>query len=66
MELHYFDTGKADPNDLVLRMCVRKGYVPDSCLLGGQQVFALVGVGEDPCFDCDGPREICRGRPRRR
>ena len=61
---HYFDAndnGNADYDGL-LRMCKAQGYVPETCLLGGQMVLGLVNEGADPCYGCSGPREICHGR----
>ena len=61
-KLHYFEEGKADPNDHFLNMSIGQGYVPKGCLLGGQLVFGLVNEGKDPCKGCYGPRDICKGR----
>ena len=61
-KLNYFREGKADPNDIFLQMCIKQGYVPKTCLLGGQLVFALVNDGKDPCEGCNCDRTKCNGR----
>lgn len=63
---HYFNEGdeKEARNDGMLRVCKAQGYVPETCLLGGQLVFHLVNEGLDPCKGCEGPRERCKGRPK--
>ena len=60
--LHYFEEGKADPNDHFLNMSIKQGYVPKGCLLGGQLVWGLVSDNKDPCKGCRGDRDICKGR----
>jgi hypothetical protein len=63
MKLHYFNQVKPDADDLFLRMAVQQGYVPKTCLLGGEVVMGLVNSGADPCKGCEGPRAKCLGRP---
>ena len=62
MKPHYFDQDKAD-EDMFLEMAIHQGYVPKSCLLGGQIVMGIVNKGDDPCCGCAGPRHKCMGRP---
>lgn len=59
---HYFNQVEPDENDIFLKMAKGQGYVPSSCLLGGQTVMGLVNSGKDPCKGCEGPRERCGGR----
>ena len=60
---HYFHRfGGADPDDLLLKACIRQGYVPEGCLLAGWVVMGLMRDGADPCDGCAGPRQRCRGR----
>lgn len=61
MKPHYFDQDKADP-DFFLQMAIDQGYVPKTCLLGGELVMATINTSEDPCKGCRGPREKCEGR----
>jgi hypothetical protein len=65
MKLHYFDHDKADNDDYFLQMAIAQGYVPNTCLLGGNVVFSEVNLGKDPCAGCNCPREKCHGRPRK-
>ena len=58
----YFDQTEADKDDMMLDMAKGQGYVPDTCLLGGSLVMALVNQGADPCKGCEGPRAKCKGR----
>lgn len=60
MKAHYFFQDKADEDDIMLKLCIDQGYVPKTCLLGGQIIFALVYGGENPCKGCQGPRGKCR------
>lgn len=64
MKPHYWnDSDKAERDaDLMLQICVRQGYVPSGCQLGGHVVLALTTDGKDPCIGCECPREICGGR----
>lgn len=64
MKPHYFDKEKANENDIFLSMAIQQGYVPKTCLLGGQIVMGVVNAGDDPCKGCEGPREKCDGRRR--
>lgn len=43
---------------------IKKGRVPDTCLLDGLLVLALVLRAEDPCGRCNHDRDVCKGRPR--
>jgi len=65
MKLHYFNQDKADEDDILLRMCKEQGYVPDTCLLGGQTVWGAGLHGKDPCTGCHCDRLKCLGRPER-
>lgn len=64
MKPHYFQQETPDNDDIFLKMAQDQGYVPQSCLLGGQTVMGLVNSGADPCKGCEGPREKCNGRPK--
>lgn len=61
---HYFKQDQADTDDMLLAMSRQQGYVPKTCLLGGQVVWAEVSASRDPCAGCNGPREKCGGRPK--
>lgn len=61
-KVHYFNEGKADPNDHFLNMSIGQGYVPKGCLLGGSIVWGLVSEGSDPCKGCNCNRDKCGGR----
>ena len=65
MRFHYFDVDKAPASDMMLAMSKQQGYVPQTCLLGGTVVWSEVQAGRDPCAGCEGPREKCKGRPKR-
>ncbi len=65
IKLHYFDDEGADPSDILLNMCIQQGYVPPTCLLNGQIVWGLINESKDPCAGCNGPREKCKGRPKK-
>lgn len=60
---HYFDQEKADDNDVFLKMAIQQGYVPKTCLLNGQLVWALTNDGKDACKGCACNRGKCHGRP---
>lgn len=62
MKPHYFEQKTADQDDIFLKMAINQGYVPTTCLLGGQTVMGLVNGGADPCNGCEGPRGVCGGR----
>lgn len=62
-KLHYFDQSSADPDDIHLKMAIRQGYVPETCLLGGVLVMGLVGEGKSPCAGCNCSRAKCHGKP---
>lgn len=65
MKPHYFDDPAGSAGDFMLTMAKGQGYVPRTCLLGGQVVMGLVNKGDDPCAGCEGPRDVCKGRPKR-
>ena len=62
MKLHYFNQEEADSDDTFLSMAKRQGYVPQTCLLGGMVVMAIVKDGKDPCEGCNADRIKCKGR----
>lgn len=66
MKPHYFEQDKPDADDMWLDMAKGQGYVPKTCLLGGQVVMSEVSASRDPCAGCNGPREKCGGRPKQR
>ena len=61
MKPHYFDQENAD-DDFMLKMAIHQGYVPQTCLLGGQMVMGLMNEGKDPCKGCECDRLKCGGR----
>lgn len=63
MKLAYFHLLTADNDDVMLGEAKVMGYVPETCLLGGVQVWKLIKAETDPCMSCNGPREKCKGRP---
>lgn len=65
MKLHYFDQEIADEDDINLAMAIGQGYVPKTCLLNGMVVMYEVNKGNNPCWGCNGPREKCKGKPKR-
>jgi len=62
MKVHYFNQNEADKDDIFLDMAKGQGYVPATCLLGGQTVMGLVNSGKDPCIGCNCERSKCHGR----
>jgi len=62
MKPHYFNQESPDPDDMLLLMAIHQGYVPDTCLLGGQTVMGLMNSGADPCKGCECDRDKCKGR----
>ena len=66
MKFHYFNQAEADKDDLLLAMVKGQGYVPQTCLLGGQTAMAEVNAGRNPCSGCEGPRDKCGGKPKQR
>ena len=62
MKVHYFEQDKADSDDMLLGMAKMQGYVPQTCLLGGQTVMGLVNSGKDPCKGCNCDKSKCGGR----
>lgn len=65
MKLHYFNQSEPDQNDWQLGVAKMQGYVPSTCLLGGATVMDEVNKGRSPCWGCEGPREICKGKAKR-
>ena len=61
---HYFHMDRA-PSDTKLEMAIHQGYVPSTCLLAGVIVWDEVNASRNPCWGCEGPRERCKGKPRR-
>ena len=64
MKVHYFEQTEVDRDDIFLKMAKGQGYVPQTCLLGGQTVMGLVNSGKDACKGCECDREKCKGRPK--
>jgi hypothetical protein len=64
MKVHYFNQDSADGDDFVLTVTIMRGYVPNTCLLGGITVMGLVNMGKDPCKGCNCDRTKCKGRPK--
>lgn len=62
---HYFEQESADQDDHPLGMAKMQGYVPETCLLSGAIVMSEVRAGRHPCWECNGPRERCGGKPKR-
>lgn len=62
MKPAYFHLKTADNDDVALGEAKVLGHVPDTCLLGGAQVWKAIRAGFDPCITCLGPRERCGGR----
>lgn len=54
---------KPDSQDILKRMMVKQGYVPETCTMAGVFIWAFVNGSEDPCADCTENRSICKGRP---
>jgi len=63
MKPHYFDQDEADKDDMFLDMAKMQGYIPQTCLLGGQVVMGLVNEGKSPCKGCNCDRNKCKGKP---
>lgn len=61
MKVHYFDQEKADDDDILLNMAKGQGYVPQTCLLGGQTVMACVHDNKNPCHGCTCNKSKCKG-----
>jgi hypothetical protein len=66
VKLHYFEQERADEDDFLLDMAKGQGYVPSGCLLGGAVVMSETNAGRNACAECNGPREKCGGRPKKR
>lgn len=39
--------------DLMTRMCIKQGYVPDGCQLAGALVMTFIREGKKPCEGCN-------------
>lgn len=50
--------------DMFKQMCVRRGYVPEMCILPGQMVWALVNSQGNPCIGCNADRSVCKTQNR--
>jgi len=64
MKPHYFNQESADTDDLMLELAKMQGYVPDTCLLSGMVVMDEINKGKSPCWECEGPRDKCQGKPK--
>jgi len=62
MKPHYFNQKVPDKDDYILEMAKGQGYVPQTCLLGGETVIGIVYLGKDPCIGCNADRFKCKGR----
>ena len=66
---NYFEFAEARPTDRELKLAIKLGVVPDTCLLHGALVMGYHEMNEDPCLECSGPpdggRQRCKGRPMR-
>lgn len=51
--------------DIMRDLCIKQGYVPQTCKLPGQMVFLLVKKQGNPCQGCNYDRNICKGRENR-
>lgn len=65
MKFHYFNQSESDQDDLALGIAKKHGWVPTTCLLGGATVMSELNMGHNPCWKCEGPREICKGKAKR-
>lgn len=64
MKPHYFYQEKPDEDDIMLKMAIGQGYVPETCLLNGIVVMAEMNEARDPCAGCQCNRDKCNGRPK--
>ena len=62
MQVHYFNQDKPDSDDMLLKIAIERGYVPDTCLLGGVVVMTEINLSHDPCKGCNCDRAKCKGR----
>ncbi len=62
MKPHYFSQAAQDKDDIWLTLAKGQGYVPQTCLLGGNVVMGHVNNSKDPCHGCHGPRNKSVGR----
>jgi len=62
MKIHYFEQQQSDKDDILSQMAIHQGYVPETCLLGGNIIMAEVQSGKDPCAGCQCDRSKCHGR----
>jgi len=51
--------------DMLLDMCKKQGYVPQTCELKGEICWGLMQQGQDPCDGCNADRLKCKGRPKK-
>lgn len=65
MKLHYFNQPAADSDDSKLALAKQLEHVPATCLLGGMVVMQSVALNFKPCDGCGGPRDRCKGTPRK-
>lgn len=65
MKLHYFEQETADRDDTLLQLCIKQGYVPNTCLLGGMVIWDEVNKGKNVCAGCEAPRDKCHGQLRK-
>jgi len=65
MKVHYFEQEAADEDDMRLKIAKQQGYVPPTCLLGGDTIYHEIEKGNNPCWGCNGPRQKCMGQLRR-
>ena len=66
MKVHYFEQDESDKDDVQLEMAKMQCYVPQTCLLGGIIVMSEITNGNSPCEECEGPREKCHGKLKRK
>ena len=50
--------------DIMRELCIKQGYVPHTCVMPGEMIFALMHK-EDPCNGCNTDRNICKGRDKK-
>lgn len=62
MKPHYFNQDESDQDDYLLIIAKQQEYVPQTCLLGGEMVWALIKSNKDPCECCVCDRIKCNGR----
>ena len=62
MKVNYFNQSEADKDDHLLNMAKMQGYVPQTCLLGGNTVMGLINQAKLPCEGCNCDRNKCNGK----